>query len=50
MSTEQRRRAWRWGVPAVVIVIAAIARLWNLGHPGVLVFDETFYVKDAWSL
>ena len=50
MSTEPRRRAWRWGVPAVVILIAAVARLWNLGHPGVLVFDETFYVKDAWSL
>jgi dolichyl-phosphate-mannose--protein O-mannosyl transferase len=24
--------------------------LWNLGSPHQLVFDETFYVKDAWSL
>jgi dolichyl-phosphate-mannose--protein O-mannosyl transferase len=34
----------------VVIVIAAVARLWNLGSPHKLVFDETFYVKDAWTL
>jgi dolichyl-phosphate-mannose--protein O-mannosyl transferase len=50
MATEQRRRAWRWGVPIAVTLIAAVTRLWNLGHPGILVFDETFYVKDAWSL
>lgn len=50
MSTEPRRRAWRWGVPIAVTLVAAITRLWNLGHPRVLVFDETFYVKDAWSL
>lgn len=25
-------------------------RLWNLGYPQKLVFDETYYVKDAWSL
>ena len=50
MSTAERRRAWRWGVPIALVVIAAVTRLWNLGHPGILVFDETFYVKDAWSL
>ena len=36
--------------PALVVLLAAILRFWNLGHPGTLVFDETFYVKDAWSL
>ena len=25
-------------------------RLWDLGNPHTLVFDETFYVKDAWTL
>ena len=44
------QRLLRWGSPALVVVIAAFARLFNLGHPGVLVFDETFYVKDAWTL
>lgn len=43
-------RLARWGGPIVVLVIAAFARLWNLGHPKELVFDETFYVKDAWTL
>ncbi|MGX5682410.1 dolichyl-phosphate-mannose--protein mannosyltransferase [Schumannella luteola] len=40
----------RWLAPALVVVVAAITRLWNLGHPASLVFDETFYVKDAWTL
>ncbi|MBC7591660.1 MAG: phospholipid carrier-dependent glycosyltransferase [Salinibacterium sp.] len=43
-------RLLRWGMPALVVVVAAIARLWGLGHPASLVFDETFYVKDAWTL
>jgi dolichyl-phosphate-mannose-protein mannosyltransferase len=44
------RRAYTWGVPAVVTLTAAATRLWDLGHPRELVFDETFYVKDGWSL
>ena len=32
------------------MLLAAILRLWNLGNPSTLVFDETFYVKDAWTL
>jgi dolichyl-phosphate-mannose--protein O-mannosyl transferase len=32
-----------------VTVLAGILRFWNLGHPHSLVFDETYYVKDAWS-
>jgi dolichyl-phosphate-mannose--protein O-mannosyl transferase len=32
-----------------VTLLAGILRFWNLGHPHVLVFDETYYVKDAWS-
>ena len=35
--------------PVVVTLLAAVLRLWNLGHPHELVFDETYYVKDAWS-
>jgi dolichyl-phosphate-mannose-protein mannosyltransferase len=33
-----------------VLAIASITRLWNLAFPQKLVFDETYYVKDALSL
>ena len=33
-----------------MMVIAALTRLWNLGYPARLVFDETYYVKDALTL
>ena len=44
------QKAVRWGAPALVVVTAAATRLVGLGHPDTLVFDETFYVKDAWTL
>ncbi|WP_281534218.1 dolichyl-phosphate-mannose--protein mannosyltransferase [Cryobacterium breve] len=44
------RRWFPWAGPLFVVVLAAVLRLWNLGSPHALVFDETFYVKDAWSL
>ena len=50
ISTPGRARAWFWGGPLAVTILAAILRLVNLGHPHAIVFDETFYVKDAWSL
>ena len=50
MWLPSRARAWTWGVPTFVTLVAAGTRLWSLGHPQELVFDETFYVKDAWSL
>jgi len=40
----------RWVAPLAVIVLAAVLRLWSLGSPQELVFDETYYVKDAWTL
>jgi dolichyl-phosphate-mannose-protein mannosyltransferase len=50
MSTPRRRALWHWGAPAAVLLLAAVSRLWGLGSPHTLVFDETFYVKDAWTL
>jgi len=50
MSTPVRRRLYNWGAPAIVLIVASVARLFDLGSPHSLVFDETFYVKDAWSL
>ena len=43
-------RAVRWLAPLLVTAVAAVLRLVNLGHPHQLAFDETYYVKDAWSL
>lgn len=48
--SERTRRVIRWGAPAAVVAVAAATRLWDLGHPPLLVFDETYYVKDAWTL
>lgn len=33
-----------------IMLLGAVTRLWNLGYPGKLVFDETYYVKDALTL
>lgn len=41
---------WAWLGPAVVGLIALVLRLVHLGRPHELVFDETYYVKQAWSL
>lgn len=34
----------------LVLALAAALRFFNLGFPRALVFDETYYVKDAWTL
>jgi dolichyl-phosphate-mannose-protein mannosyltransferase len=40
---------WGWLVPLLVAAIGGILRFYRLGEPGSLVFDETYYVKDAYS-
>ena len=42
-------RLWRVLAPVLVTLLAGILRFWNLGHPHAVIFDETYYVKDAWS-
>lgn len=44
------RRAYDWLAPLLVTLLAAVLRLQGLAHPHALVFDETYYVKDAWTL
>ncbi|MFI6288490.1 dolichyl-phosphate-mannose--protein mannosyltransferase [Streptomyces sp. NPDC051018] len=39
-----------WGGPLLVAVFAGILRFWNLGSPNAVIFDETYYAKDAWAL
>ena len=43
-------RAMGWLGPVLVAVLAGAIRFWSLGRPRALVFDETYYAKDAWSL
>jgi dolichyl-phosphate-mannose--protein O-mannosyl transferase len=49
-TTPERERVIRAIGPIAVVLTAAGTRLWNLGLPKTLVFDETFYVKDAYTL
>lgn len=46
----RRARLWAWLGPGLMALLAAILRLVNLDHPHQLVFDETYYVKDAFTL
>lgn len=39
-----------WIVPLALTLVAALLRFIGLGYPHELVFDETYYVKDAWTL
>lgn len=54
MSTENKLvAAYRRILPFswwLVLLLGGFLRFYNLGYPKSLIFDETFYVKDAWSL
>ncbi|MGW4302328.1 dolichyl-phosphate-mannose--protein mannosyltransferase [Streptomyces sp. NPDC004376] len=39
-----------WGGPLLVTLLAGVLRFWNLGSPRAVIFDETYYAKDAWAL
>ncbi|WP_326650467.1 MULTISPECIES: phospholipid carrier-dependent glycosyltransferase [unclassified Streptomyces] len=39
-----------WGGPLLVALVAGVLRFWNLGQPDAVIFDETYYAKDAWAL
>jgi dolichyl-phosphate-mannose-protein mannosyltransferase len=41
---------WDWLGPVLVAVLAGAIRFRHLGRPRAVVFDETYYAKDAWSL
>jgi dolichyl-phosphate-mannose-protein mannosyltransferase len=50
LASDASRRRFNLLSPWLVLSLAAFLRLWNLGYPKKLVFDETYYVKDAWTL
>ncbi|MER6996856.1 phospholipid carrier-dependent glycosyltransferase [Streptomyces sp. NPDC000410] len=39
-----------WGGPVLVALVAGMLRFWHLGSPKAVIFDETYYAKDAWAL
>ena len=39
-----------WLLPLIMAILGGVLRFVRLGEPGSLVFDETYYVKDAYSL
>ncbi|GAA3652227.1 dolichyl-phosphate-mannose--protein mannosyltransferase [Microbacterium marinilacus] len=44
------RARLEWLTPLLLTLVAAALRFTGLWHPQDLVFDETYYVKDAWTL
>ncbi|GGO67291.1 dolichyl-phosphate-mannose--protein mannosyltransferase [Nonomuraea cavernae] len=41
---------WGWLGPIIVTIFGGVLRFAGLGHPKAVVFDETYYAKDAYSL
>ncbi|WP_026553826.1 phospholipid carrier-dependent glycosyltransferase [Arthrobacter sp. 35W] len=48
-DTPASLRLWFWLAPLLTAAIGGVLRFVRLGQPGSLVFDETYYVKDAYS-
>lgn len=43
-------RATSWILTMLVAVLGGLLRFIRLGSPRAIVFDETYYVKDAWTM
>lgn len=43
-------RLWGWIGPLLVTLFAAVLRFNRLSVPNAIIFDETYYAKDAWSI
>ena len=50
VRTVEGSRAWGWAAALAVTALAAVMRLVSLDRPARLVFDETYYVKQAFSM
>ncbi|MGO1255059.1 MAG: dolichyl-phosphate-mannose--protein mannosyltransferase [Microbacterium gubbeenense] len=48
--TPRGTRILAWALAVGITLVAAILRIAGVGGPATLIFDETYYVKDAWSL
>ena len=43
-------RPWGWIGPLLVTLFAGFLRFYRLSVPDAVMFDETYYAKDAWSI
>jgi dolichyl-phosphate-mannose--protein O-mannosyl transferase len=43
-------RLWGWIGPLLVTLFAGFLRFSRLSAPNAVIFDETYYAKDAWSI
>ncbi|WP_456823111.1 dolichyl-phosphate-mannose--protein mannosyltransferase [Cellulomonas sp. P5_E12] len=50
LDRDPRARLTGWAWALAVTLLGGLLRFWDLGRPHKLVFDETYYVKDAYSL
>ena len=50
MSPVPTGRLWGWVGPLAVAAFAAVLRFCRLSVPHAIDYDETDYVKDAWSI
>lgn len=50
LDATRRARVLGWVWPLVVTVFGGFLRFWRLAVPHNLVFDETYYVKQGWSM
>ncbi|WP_449386418.1 dolichyl-phosphate-mannose--protein mannosyltransferase [Cellulomonas soli] len=50
LDATPRARLLGWAWPLAVTLLGGLVRFWDLGRPHALVFDETYYVKQAYSL
>ncbi|MEV7613964.1 phospholipid carrier-dependent glycosyltransferase [Streptomyces sp. NPDC089799] len=42
-------RVLAWLGPVLIALVAGVLRFWHLGRPKAVIFDETYYAKDAWA-
>ncbi len=50
-ADDFRRLRWLgWGGPLFFMLVGGFMRFWHVGSPHELVFDETYYVKQGWSM
>ena len=50
LGTRPTDRLWGWLGPGLIALVGGVLRFWTLDRPHALVFDETYYVKQAYSL
>lgn len=39
-----------WILPLIIAAVGGVLRFWNLVWPNSVIFDETYYTKDGWSM